>query len=292
MLQAGGFRVRGVLRGAVHEALVALARECPVVVEALEESELVEALEATVRQGLGERVVVITDAREVRLRVRLIEAGVAQVVARPLSSAELIARVARVRRLDSPAGLQGALKVVGLSDVLMLLHQQRASGELHVRGQTLQACIWMERGALLGARASQGLWGEKALFRALRVFDEEEGFFDFRDPRIKRGNLGLAHFEVLPALMLRGAQHADEFRALRASLPDGPLRASDGLTYSERCAEVFSILARDPERVWSVDALIDASSLLDLEVARQIHEAFKRQEVCCVQPPRHDPAGC
>ena len=292
MLEAGGYEVRGASRGEVSEALRSLRACCAaVVVEVIEGTALCDALEDLAGQGQGAGIVAVTDAREVGLRVRLVEAGVGDVVARPLAGAELLARLARACARSAP-GLCGDLGVAGLSEVLMLLHQQRASGELLVRTERLSATVWLDRGVLLGARASRGLWGEKALFRALRVVEEAAGTFAFYEGAPGPADLGVAQFDPLPTLILRAAQHADEFRALRAHLPSGPLRLASALTYNERCAEVSRWLQRNPSRSWTVDALIDASPLLDLEIARQLHEALTLHEVCCDPPPRHDPAGC
>ncbi|RDV39973.1 response regulator [Bradymonadaceae bacterium TMQ3] len=292
MLEAGGYEVRLASRGDVSETLRELQASCSaVVVEAIEATALSDALEKLAGQGQGGGIVTVTDAREVGLRVRLVEAGVGDVVARPLAGAELLARLARVCARVVPE-LRGALRVAGLSEVLMLLHQQRASGELQVRAERLTATVWLWRGVLLGARASRGLWGEKALFRVLRVVEEAAGVFEFYEGDPGPADLGGAQFDPLPTLILRAAQHADEFRALRAHLPSGPLRLVSALTYNERCAEVSRLLQRNLLRSWSVDALIDASPLLDLEIARQLHEALTLHEVCCDPPPRHDPAGC
>src|SRR5690554_3439049 len=140
MLEAGGYRVRGGRRVVAREALSGLRREgAVVVVEVLDATELAEALEELARRGEGGGCIAVTDARDVGLRVRLVEAGVGDVVARPLASAELLARVRCAAERSAQPGLAGDLKVAGLSEVLMLLHQQRAGGELRIIGSALTA---------------------------------------------------------------------------------------------------------------------------------------------------------
>lgn len=225
------------------------------------------------------------DADGGRIR-RCLDAGIDEFMLKPFDVEELIARIAKVFRLQElkrrsttrstdseEIGFAGNLEFLGLSDLLMNLSQNMRSGRLELSVLDGDYLFDFKDGSLSRVRGPRGLKSRKAFFRAMR---ENSGRFRFLvtdeipSPRGK--------FDNLANLILQAVQEADEFPLYRNKLPPDPVPV--GLTSKVEDIQLDRGNAIQPLlegllTSTTIDILIHACPRTDLTAARELQELME-----------------
>ncbi len=163
-------------------------------------------------------------------RVRGLEAGADDYLAKPFHPDELVIRLRRLleRAEARAATLEGDLGRLAAGDILQQVLGSGMTGVLEIEG-TPPGRVEVGAGRLL--RASCGaLEGESALFVLL---DRREGRFRFREGPVEEGGEGLG----LQGALMQLAWLEDELERRRHLLPDAqaPLEAREGTPPESEC---------------------------------------------------------
>lgn len=232
-------------------------------------------------------IVVLGDDLHGERIAECIEMGVDEFLPKPFDPDELIARMHRAdrfRRLERavgprmegkhPIGFEGDLTYLNLSDILLNLHQNAQTGKLILDDAEGTYAFNVSKGGLVKVVGPQGLEGRKAFYRALR---KANGTFRFvvRDRVSKSKRYS---FDNVANSILSAVQEADEFPLTRNKLPADPrpIKLSD--VADDRTWADDSVVRPLLEGLISsttVDILIHASKLTDLEAAREILELYE-----------------
>jgi DNA-binding NarL/FixJ family response regulator len=252
------------------------------------------------RPDLG--IVVMVGQSATGFQRRLYAAGASLVVEKPCDPKLLVTKIERTaarsagnlypessddRPVDRSVGFEGSLSAMHVSDLLLVLSQNQATGWLQVRVGDARYRLAVEAGAVTGAMGPQSLTGRKAARRAIR---QTRGTFSFSEV----GELAVPshlhdEFERTDNLILMAMQEADELPRLLESLPSVQRQLRTTLSSESEIAELFgdtgvSALApllegADP---LTVAELIERSPSPDLEVAKMLKRALDEEVVQAV----------
>lgn len=227
---------------------------------------------------------ILSDINDGTRVARCLDRGVAEFVAKPFDVVELAARVRKILREAMEdaqqssevevEGFAGDLSYMNLSDLLLNLHQNVRTGELHVTMQEGEYVFWLHQGKLVKVLGPARIGGRKALYRAIRLF---YGKFTFTPSESDAPPADARDFGPLPNLILQSVQESDEFPLIRQKLPEDPVQVR--IANQEAASRVLAgedkilrPLLQSEGRRATIDQLILASADSDLDAAQQLYD--------------------
>lgn len=236
---------------------------------------------ATIAEALEEmdpldrpRVVILSDDVRGERISKVLDDGVDDYLSKPFDPLELGARLRRLSRShDSNLVLTGHLEYLGLSDLLMTLHQNKKTGQLRAYVPDGRYRYDFHKGEIVRVQGPRGLKGQKAFFRAMR---EPTGTFDFAPMNISSRS---AAFDNLANTILLAVQEADEFPLTRQKLPEDPVAVrltenADDVKLEKKT--VLQPLMEGLIQSTTIDILIHACPKTDLAAAKELESLISK----------------
>jgi DNA-binding response OmpR family regulator len=231
-------------------------------------------------------LVVLSEVFDGARVARCLDRGISEYITKPFDVDELAARVRKVLReqmtqergglvepseIQPEEGFSGDLAYMGLPDLLMNLHQNRRTGELTVSMDEGDYAFQFSRGELVNVTGPERIKGNKALYRAIRLFYGRFVFAPLEDAHaFERTN----DYGPLPNLVLSAVQESDEYPITRNQLPPDPITV---MLSPEASSEAFSQdlrllrpLLKRPDLSYTIDDLVLASPKTDLQAASEL----------------------
>ncbi len=281
-LRNAGYAVTTAANGAEALAKVAAAR--PALVIADTEMPVLDGYELCRRLKADEQFkeipfLFLTEEDSVEAKVKGLELGADDYLAKPIYIKEVITRVRMVLQKRERESLEkkdkrrffGSLEDMGVVDLLQTIEMGRKAGTIRFERGNQRATLWFEEGRVIDAKAGR-LSREDAVYRLLTW---EEGTFeiDFRAPdvpaRISASTQGL---------LMEGMRRMDEWGRMCEQLP--PLDTVFQVDY----AELAERLSELPDEVNALLRLfdghrtalqaIDDASLPDLDALSAISRLY------------------
>jgi DNA-binding response OmpR family regulator len=229
-------------------------------------------------------VVFLTSQKSIEDKIRGIELGVEDYLAKPIFVRELIARVNLLlaRRAHeniaaskaSPTGrtrFAGSTQDMAVVDLLQTFEVSRKTGVVHLQGTGAPGHIYFRDGKVIDAEVGR-LRGEEAIYRAL-IWNEATFEVEFKT---------IANEDIIEgstqAVLMEGMRHVDEWGTLCEQLPPlGTVFDIDHAQLLERLHEIpdeLNGILRLFDGVRSVTDVIDDSPFDDLSTLSTIAKLF------------------
>ena len=254
-LRNAGYAVTTAANGAEALAKVAAAR--PALVIADTEMPVLDGYELCRRLKADEQFkeipfLFLTEEDSVEAKVKGLELGADDYLAKPIYIKEVITRVRMVLQKRERESLErkdkrrffGSLEDMGVVDLLQTIEMGRKAGTIRFERGNQRATLWFEEGRVIDAKAGR-LSGEDAVFRLL-TWDDGTFEIDFRPPevaaRISASTQGL---------LMEGMRRVDEWGRMCEQLP-----ALDTV-FQVDYAELAERLAELPDEVNALLRLFD-----------------------------------
>jgi hypothetical protein len=177
----------------------------------------------------------------------------------------------------APKSMSGNIEEIPLPDLLQLLSTSRKSGVLVLRSDWGTGRIFFRKGQIYFAAMDEGAPDSAARKVLFRMLGWNQGFFELEpaDERVMPDELS----DSIEALLMEGMRQLDEFRMITGDLPaaNAPVSVARPLGVKLRDLgpdelDVFQ-LALSPT---TAQAVLDASRMADLEVARHLVALIQR----------------
>jgi DNA-binding response OmpR family regulator len=229
-------------------------------------------------------VVFLTSQKSIEDKIRGIELGVEDYLAKPIFVRELVARVNLLlaRRANeniaatkaSPTGrtrFAGSTQDMAVVDLLQTFEVSRKTGVLHLQGAGGPGHIYFRDGKVIDAEVGR-LRGEEAIYRAL-IWNEATFDVEFKT---------IANEDIIEgttqAILMEGMRHVDEWGTLCEQLP--PLDTVFDIDHAQLLERLHEIpdelngILRLFDGVRSVTDVIDDSPFDDLSTLSTIAKLF------------------
>ena len=281
-LRNAGYAVTTAANGAEALAKVAAAR--PGLIVADTEMPVLDGYELCRRLKADDQFkeipfLFLTEEDSVEAKVKGLELGADDYLAKPIYIKEVITRVRMVLQKRERESLErkdkrrffGSLEDMGVVDLLQTIEMGRKAGTIRFERGNQRATLWFEDGRVIDAKAGR-LSGEEAVFRLLTW---EEGTFeiDFRAPdvptRIQASTQGL---------LMEGMRRVDEWGRMCEQLPAlDTVFQVDNAELAERLAELpdeVNALLRLFDGHRTALQAIDDAALPDLDALSAISRLY------------------
>ncbi len=254
-LRNAGYAVTTAANGA--EALAKIAAARPGLIIADTQMPVLDGYELCRRLKADEQFkeipfLFLSEENSVEAKVKGLEIGADDYLAKPIYIKEVITRVRMVLQKQERESLQkkdkrrffGSLEDMGVVDLLQTIEMGRKAGTIRFERGNQRATLWFEEGRVIDAKAGR-LAGEEAVFRLL-TWDDGTFEIDFRAPEVPTRITASTQ-----GLLMEGMRRVDEWGRMCEQLP--PLDAVFQVDY----AELAERLAELPDEVNGLLRLFD-----------------------------------